>query len=112
MWEEAIAVVFLFVFLGAMYVVVGLCNGHATMYIHPIEPLPMHVHTRFWVPAGLVFFMAFNREPIYWVVLLALFLLLSLHPIPRLEAAVHSRLNRVLFRYFSLRMVRTVCSYY
>lgn len=68
-------------------------------------------HIRFWVPAGLVFFVAFNREPIHWVILFALFLLLSLHPIPRLEAAVHSRLNRVLFRYFSLRMVRTVCSY-
>lgn len=57
------------------------------------------------MPAGLVLFVALNREPTHWIILLALWLVFSLHPIPRMEAAVHSRLNRILFRYFSLRMV-------
>ncbi len=54
---------------------------------------------------GLLLFVIFVRDPVYWILLLAAWVVLSMHPIPRMEAAVHSQLNRVLFKYFSLRMV-------
>jgi hypothetical protein len=61
---------------------------------------------------GLLLFVIFVRDPTYWILLLAAWLVLSLHPIPRMEAAVHSRLNKILFKYFSLRIVRLyMCRY-
>lgn len=57
------------------------------------------------MPFAVVLFVVFVRDPVVWALAVAAFLVLSMHPIPRMEAAVHSRLNRILFSYFSLRIV-------
>lgn len=57
------------------------------------------------MPFGLVLFIVFVRDPVIWVLFVAALLVLATHPIPRMEAAVHSRMNHILFKYFSLRML-------
>ena len=79
-WEEVLAALFLLIFVGSML----------------------------WIPLALLLFVIYVRDPVAWAVLVVAWLGLTLHPLKRYHDLVHSPLNRLLFKYFSLRMASDV----
>lgn len=61
--EEVAAALFLFFFVGSM----------------------------FWLPIAVLIFAIFVRSAVAWIVFFVVWLILSTHPVPRMQNAVHSR---------------------
>jgi hypothetical protein len=57
-----------------------------------------------WLPMAILLFIIFVRSPVAWVVMAVTLLVLGTHPIRRNHDFVQSPLNRLLFKYFSLKM--------